>query len=61
MRGHWAILSYIGLEFAQLQPQKGNFLLYPYSKEIVLMNCFNELLIKNLELPIKSSRILLVI
>ena len=43
MRGHWAILSYIGLEFAQLQPQKGNFLLYPYSKEIVLMNCFNEL------------------
>ena len=34
LRGHWAILSYLGLKFPQFQPRKGSFLLYPYSKLI---------------------------
>ena len=32
LRGYQDIHSYLGLQFPQSQPQKGNFLLYPYSK-----------------------------
>ena len=28
LRGHQAILSYLGLKFPQIQSRKGNFLLY---------------------------------
>ena len=38
LRGHQIILSYLELNFAQVQPQKGNFLLYPYRKVIGLTN-----------------------
>ena len=37
LRGHRAILSYLGLKFSQIQSRKGDFLLL-YSKVIALTN-----------------------
>ena len=52
---HRTILSFLVLKFPQIQPRKDNFLLYPHSKVIGLTNYE----LKNLELTIESSRILL--
>ena len=50
LRGHRAILSYLGLKFPQFHPRKGNFLLYLYSKVIGLTNY--ELRISNYQLKV---------
>ena len=50
LRGHWLILSYLGLKFPELKPRKANFLLYWYSKVIGLTNY--ELIISNYQLKV---------
>ena len=50
LRGHRAILSYLGLKFPQFQPGKGSFILYPYSEVIGLTNY--ELRISNYKLKV---------
>ena len=50
LQGHWAILSYLGLQFPQFLPQKGNFRLYLYCKVIGYTN--HELRISNYQLKV---------